>query len=229
MHNETMTLALHPSSLTATHEQLTAAAQDASLPDAVLQQWFGQARPSNDSALQHKAQWFTKSPAFDEQLRERFEVAVQAALGGSLSQWAEQGPWQSLALTLLLDQFTRNIYRGTPQSFAGDAQALALALKVQSAGTDLELPEVVRIFLYLPLEHAEDLDMQQRSVDAFAALVQMAPDASSHEFLIGTLDYAYKHQEVVERFGRFPHRNAILGRASSPEEAEYLAQPGSGF
>lgn len=224
-----MNLAPHPSSLSATHEQLTAAAQDASLPDAVLTQWFGQPRPSNDSALQLKAQWFTKSPAFDEQLRERFGVAVQAALGGALSHWAEQGPWHSLALTLLLDQFTRNIYRGTPRSFAGDPQALALALQVQSDGTDLELPEVARTFLYLPLEHAEDLDMQQRSVDAFTALVQQAPDAASHELLVGMLDYAYKHQEVIERFGRFPHRNAILGRTSSPEEAEYLAQPGSGF
>ena len=198
-------------------------------PDEVLQFWFGAARPTDAQALQVQKQWFTKSDAFDTRIRERFEATVQAALRGDLPASWDDGVWGQLAQIVVLDQFTRNIYRGTPQSFAGDAQALALALKVQSAGTDLELPEVVRIFLYLPLEHAEDLDMQQRSVDAFTALVQMAPDASSHEFLIGTLDYAYKHQEVVERFGRFPHRNAILGRASSPEETEYLAQPGSGF
>ncbi|GGH52235.1 hypothetical protein GCM10010975_06630 [Comamonas phosphati] len=198
-------------------------------PDAVLTQWFGSARPGNASALAHQAQWFTKSPEFDAQLRERFGAAVQAALGGQLNHWATQGPWQCLALILLLDQFTRNIHRGTPQSFAGDPQALALALEAQARGFDLELPEVTRIFMYLPLEHAEDLAMQQRSVACFDSLARMAPDADSREFLAGTLDYALRHQEVIARFGRFPHRNPILGRSGTPAEQEYLAQPGAGF
>ena len=229
MHNACMTTATSPFSPAASHEQLTAAAQDASLPDAVLSQWFGSARPTNASAMQVQAQWFTKNSAFDAQLHERFGVAVQAAAGGALQHWAEQGPWSCLALVVLLDQFTRNIYRGTPHSFAGDPQALALALRAQSEGWDLELPEVTRIFMYLPLEHAEDLDMQQRSVDAFHSLLQTAPDASTQAFFSGTLDYAYKHQDVIERFGRFPHRNPILGRSSTPEELDYLAQPGAGF
>lgn len=213
----------------ASHDALTAAAHDAQLPDAVLAHWLGSVRPSNASALAHKLQWFTKSAAFDEDLRVRFGVAVQAAVGGALQHWAQQGPWQRLALIVLLDQFTRNIDRGLPQSFAGDAQALTLALQALEAGEDQQLPEVVRIFMYLPLEHAEDLALQDRSVKAFAALADAAPDAETQAFLAGTLDYAHKHRDVITQFGRFPHRNAILGRESTPAEQAYLAQPGAGF
>ena len=211
------------------HEALNAAIADASLPDQILSLWFGSARPDNALALQHKVQWFTKSPAFDEELRQRFGAALEAALGGSLGHWTTQGPWQRLALVVLLDQFTRNIYRNTPKSFAGDPLALALALEAQDSGDDLKLPEVARVFLYLPLEHAEDLAMQQRSVECYQSLLQMAPDETTREYLLGTLDYAHKHQDVIERFGRFPHRNAILGRTSTAQENDYLAQPGSGF
>lgn len=216
----------HP---TPTHETLAAAAADASLPDQVLTQWFGSARPDNAQALQYKSRWFTKSPAFDEELRERFGVAVEAALGGALQHWSAQGPWQHLALVVLLDQFTRNIFRNTPKSFAGDPQALTLALQAMQSGADQQLPEVVRVFMYLPLEHAEDPGMQQRCVAAFDAMHQAAEEAELREYLAGSLDYAHRHQVVIERFCRFPHRNAILGRASTAEEAAYLAQPGSGF
>ena len=167
--------------LPVSHEALTAAAQDTSLPDQVLTQWFGSPRPGNADALKHKAQWFTKSAAFDEELRQRFGTAVEAALGGALQHWATQGPWQQLALVILLDQFTRNIHRNTPKSFAGDAQALALALQAMDSGTDQQLPEVARVFMYLPLEHAEDPAMQQRSVAAFEALLQSAKDAELRE------------------------------------------------
>ena len=211
------------------HEALNAAIADTSLPDQILSLWFGSARPDNALALQHKAQWFTKSPAFDDVLRQRFGAALEAALGGSLGHWTTQGPWQRLALVVLLDQFTRNIYRNTPKSFAGDPLALALTLEAQDSGDDLKLPEVALVFLYLPLEHAEDLAMQQRSVECYQSLVQMAPDEATREYLLGTLDYAHKHQDVIERFGRFPHRNAILGRTSTAQENDYLAQPGSGF
>ena len=216
----------HP---TPTHETLAAAAADASLPDQVLTQWFGSARPDNAQALQYKSRWFTKSPAFDEELRERFGVAVEAALGGALQHWSAQGPWQHLALVVLLDQFTRNIFRNTPKSFAGDPQALTLALQAMQSGADQQLPEVVRVFMYLPLEHAEDPGMQQRCVAAFDAMHQAAEEAELREYLAGSLDYAHRHQVVIEQFCRFPHRNAILGRASTAEEAAYLAQPGSGF
>ena len=216
-------------SLPVSHEALTAAAQDTSLPEQILTQWFGSARPGNADALQHKAQWFTKSAAFDEELRQRFGTAVEAALGGALQHWATQGPWQQLALVILLDQFTRNIHRNTPKSFAGDAQALTLALQAMDSGTDRQLPEVARVFMYLPLEHAEDPAMQQRSVAAFEALLQSATDAELRDYLAATLDYAHRHQDVITRFGRFPHRNPILGRVSTAQEEEYLAQPGSGF
>ena len=216
----------HP---TPTHEALAAAAADTSLPDQILSQWFGSARPGNTDALQHKAQWFNKSPAFDEQLRERFDVAVEAAIGGALQHWSAQGPWQHLALVLLLDQFTRHLFRHNPRSFAGDPQALTLALQAMQSGADQQLPEVARVFMYLPLEHAEDPAMQARSVAAFEALHQAATDAELREYLAGSLDYAYRHQVVIEKFCRFPHRNAILGRTSTAAETEYLAQPGAGF
>jgi len=199
--------------------------------DEILQFWLGAARPDNARALGRRQQWFGKSEAFDAEMRQRFGATVQAALHGRLDGWAGE-PWGRLALILLLDQFTRNIHRGTPLAFAGDGRALALAVEAMEKGLELQLPEVLRIFVYLPLEHAEDPAMQRRSVLAFAALaqaVQPAGDAHVHQFLQGTLDYAWRHQEVVARFGRFPHRNAILGRDSTPGEAAYLAQPGSGF
>lgn len=197
--------------------------------DEVLQFWLGTARPGNAQALQQRQQWFTKSDAFDAEMRQRFGATVQAALDGQLNDWARE-PWGRLALILLLDQFTRNIHRGTPQAFAGDRQALELALGAIESGEDLHLPEVLRIFVYLPLEHAEDPAMQRRSVLAFAALSKAAgADADLAQFLQGTLDYAWRHQEVIARFGRFPHRNVVLGRASTPDELLYLSQPGAGF
>ena len=212
----------------ATHAELSAVAQDRELPAAVLAQWFGAARVDDATAMRHSQQWFTKSPAFDQQLRERFGTAVQAALGGALQHWAGHGAWERLALILLLDQFTRNIHRGQPESFAGDAQALALALEGMELGQDRELPPVTRIFMYLPLEHSEEPGIQARSVAAFQALADEAAPAS-RDFFANTLDYAHRHQEVIARFGRFPHRNPILGRQSTAAEAEYLAQPGAGF
>lgn len=197
--------------------------------DEVLQFWLGSARPSNSEALQHKQQWFSKSDAFDARIRQQFEPAVQVALQGRLSSWAD-GPWDTLARILLLDQFTRNIYRGTPQSFAGDPLALQLALGLCDSGQDQALPAVVRVFVYLPLEHAEDAALQQRSVDLFAQLRDSHPEpAELHTYLQGTWDYAVRHQAVITRFGRFPHRNTILGRSNTAEEQAYLAQPGAGF
>lgn len=198
-------------------------------PDDVLAFWLGTARPSNAQALAIKQQWFTKSDAFDARIKAQFEPTVQAAMAGQLDGWADDA-WSCLALLIVLDQFTRNIYRGTPQSFAGDAKALALAQRAIAQGLDQQLPAVTRIFVYLPLEHAEDLAQQARSVEAFTQLAEgnTAP-ADVHEFLVGTLDYAHRHQVVIQRFGRFPHRNAVVGRASTAQELDYLAQPGAGF
>ena len=128
----------------------------------------------------------------------------------------------------MLDQFPRNAFRGQPDAFASDAQALRVALAGIERGHDKALPPMARVFCYLPLEHAEDLAMQRRSVALFSALVE-APDAEPADFLAVTLDFAHKHLEVIERFGRFPHRNAVLGRVNTAAEQDYLAQPGAGF
>ena len=201
----------------------------AATPDEVLAFWLGNVRPSNAQALAVKQQWFTKSDVFDARIQAQFEPTVQAALAGQLDSWADEA-WPCLALLLVLDQFTRNIYRGTPQSFAGDSKALATAQRAIAQGLDQQLPAVTRIFVYLPLEHAEDLALQAQSVAAFTQLAQgnTAP-ADVHDFLVGTLDYAHRHQAVIQQFGRFPHRNAIVGRSSTPPEQAYLAQPGAGF
>jgi uncharacterized protein (DUF924 family) len=132
-------------------------------------------------------------------------------------------PHGALARLIVLDQFTRNVYRGTPRAFAGDARALALAVAMTQEGLDQQLPPMLRAFAYLPFEHAEDLAMQAHAVELFQRLSQAQPGFD------GMLDYALRHQEVIARFGRFPHRNAILGRPSTPEEVEFLRQPGSGF
>ena len=195
----------------------------------LLTYWIGAPEPTDADALTRQSLWFTKSAATDAEIGTRFGPLVEEALSGALDGWAQtpRGRW---ALIILLDQFTRNLFRGTPRSFAGDAQALQLALDGILEGHDMHpsLPAVARIFCYLPLEHAEDGPLQEQSVALFAKLHALAtPETRS--FFAGTLDYARKHQEVITRFGRFPHRNPILGRESTPQELEYLAQPGAGF
>ena len=167
-------------------------------------------------------EWFRKDEAFDAHIRARFGALIDAAIEGGLRAW-EATPHGALARLIVLDQLTRNVYRGTPRAFAGDAQALALAVALTQAGQDRLLPPMLRAFAYLPFEHAEDLAMQARAVELFQLLSQAQPGFD------GMLDYAQRHQEVIARYGRFPHRNAILGRPSTPEEVEFLRQPGSSF
>ena len=188
-------------------------------PAVVLDFWFG----SGDAV---DPRWFQRSAAYDQAIAQRFGAAVAAALAGRLDGWAARSDG-ALALILLLDQFTRNMYRGTPQAFAGDARALALALQLVAGGEPLQWPPLQRWFAYMPLEHAEDAAIQEESVRLFEALAAAA--GPHREALAGALDYARRHRDVIVRFGRFPHRNAILGRASSAEEAAFLLQPGSSF
>ena len=196
-------------------------------PADVLRLWLG-AHPLERAAMQRvQAQWFRKDEAFDAGLRQHFLPTIEAARDGRLDDWAQSAEGR-LALIIVLDQFTRNVFRGQPASFAADAQALALALEGIERGHDQAVPPMARIFCCLPLEHAEDAAMQARSVALFAAL-RDAADAEPKAFFDGTLEYARKHQDVIARFGRFPHRNAILGRASTDAERAYLAQPGAGF
>ncbi|ARU06782.1 hypothetical protein CCO03_10675 [Comamonas serinivorans] len=194
---------------------------------SVLQFWLGDVPLRDASALDKRQLWFTQSDAVDAEIRHQFADLVNQAKAGELDAWA-QSPEGTLALLILLDQFTRNIGRGTPDSFAGDAKALALAKLAIAQGGDSRVPPVARIFFYLPLEHAEDLACQDAAVAAFAQLTRQG-DAASQGFLDMTHDYALRHRAVIAEFGRFPHRNAILGRASTPAEQAYLAQPGAGF
>jgi uncharacterized protein (DUF924 family) len=179
----------------------------------VLAFWFAQP-PAN---------WFRKNAAFDTAIRDRFGATIDVALAGGLRAWDEQGAEGALARILVLDQFTRNALRGTPAAFAGDALALAAARQLVDSNAYLELTPQQRSFAYMPFEHAEDAAMQARAVDLFTQLTEEHPEFSD------SLDYARRHRDVIARFGRFPHRNAILGRASTPEETAYLAEPGSGF
>jgi uncharacterized protein (DUF924 family) len=184
----------------------------------VLDFWFAEAGV---------AHWFAADAAFDAQIRTRFGKAVEAAANGRLDDWMATPPgW--LALLILLDQFPRNLYRDDPRAWAADARAQRVALSGLAHGDDRQLPAVQRVFAYLPLEHAEDSALQQRSVDLFEALCAEVPTERRKQFE-EFLDYARRHREVIARFGRFPHRNATLGRVSTPEETLYLVQPGAGF
>ncbi|WP_296951725.1 DUF924 family protein [uncultured Massilia sp.] len=190
-------------------------------PREVLDFWFG--APGSATDGQPRREWFVKKDEFDDQVRTRFGAAIDEALAGGLRAWDEEGPQGVLARILVLDQFTRNAYRNTPRSFAGDALALAAARALVDGGADRTLAPWQRSFVYMPFEHAEDAAMQERAVALFSAL------AAEHPGFDQTLDYAHRHRGVIARFGRFPHRNAILGRASTPQEQEFLRQPGSRF
>lgn len=187
----------------------------------VLDFWFG--APGSEEHGKARAVWFRKDERFDADIRERFGALVEQAVAGGLREWDEEGPHGLLARIIVLDQFTRNAFRSTPASFAGDVLALAAARKLVDSGADRELAPFQRAFAYMPFEHAEDAAMQERAVELFTAL------AREHEGFGDMLDYAHRHRGVIARFGRFPHRNAILGRASTPDETEYLQQPGAGF
>ena len=189
----------------------------------VLDFWF--LAPGSAGYGQARPEWFRKDDAFDAAIRERFGAAIAQALAGGLREWDAEGPQGLLARLLVLDQFTRNAYRGKPESFDGDLLALAAAQQLVDSGEHLHLTPLQRSFAYMPFEHAEDARMQERAVALFT---QLAREHPGPEFA-NTLDYAHRHRGVIARFGRFPHRNPILGRASTPQEMEYLSQPGSGF
>lgn len=163
------------------------------------------------------SRWFVTDPGLDKELDERFRPLVDQALAGGLSDWTA-APEGALALVILLDQLPRNLWRGTARAFSGDARARRVADEAIARGFDLRLSPDRRTFLYLPFEHSENLADQRRAVALFRD--RGTPDG---------LDWAEKHLAVIERFGRFPHRNAALGRADTVEEAEYLSQPGAGF
>lgn len=190
--------------------------------DEILAFWF----PDDDNDEAAVRRWFTRDEAFDEAIRTRFGTWVERALAGELEEWSAT-PRGRLAQILLLDQFTRNLFRGSPRTFAGDARARALTLDGIDRGDDVALPPAQRVFFYLPLEHAEDPALQERSVALFEQLAHEAPQAERARY-DNFADYARGHRDAIARFGRFPHRNAVLGRATTPDEQAYL-DAGGGF
>jgi len=180
----------------------------------VLDFWFG--APGSRERGRPRKVWFQKSEAFDADVRRRFLATWEQAVRGKLERWQET-PLASLALVVVLDQFPRNMFRGTARAFSSDSHALAAARATIAREFDRLLSPIERGFVYMPFEHAEDLAAQRRSLALFEAL-----DPAD-------MKYAKRHYEIIARFGRFPHRNAILGRESTAEEAEFLRQPGSSF
>jgi uncharacterized protein (DUF924 family) len=185
----------------------------------VLEFWFG---PRDDAAYgQYRFVWFQPDEAFIAKARDLFSETFQKASGGELDSWQET-PEGALALVLLLDQFSNLIHRGEPGAFASDEAAREATKLALQRGYDQEFPELHRWFFYLPLEHSENLDDQRAAVRLFRALPPNDLNA------IG-VDYAERHLRVIERFGRFPNRNAALGRESTAEEEEFLAGPDAPF
>lgn len=196
-------------------------------PSSILRFWFGDdpSQAAVDPAC--AARWWSKQPALDAQMRERFGPLVEQAARGGLDDWATE-PAGRLALILLCDQFTRNIHRGTPGAFALDPKAQTLAAEGWDQNAFSTLLPIQRLFATMPFEHAESLALQDRSVVLVTTLRDEAPAAERGTF-DGYVDYALRHRDVIRRFGRFPHRNAWLGRASTEEELAFLQTPGSSF
>ncbi|MHA6492160.1 DUF924 family protein [Pseudomonas borbori] len=194
---------------------------------ALLDWWFGPITTAAEVAAARSSLWFGKQDAQDADARTRFAESVEQALAGELKHWREQ-PDGWLAEVLLLDQLPRMIFRDTPRAFSGDGRALEVVVEGMNRGLDTQLEPIQRVFIYLVLEHAEDLARQRQAVECFTRLRDCVP-ASERQLFNDYLDFANRHLQVIARFGRFPHRNAILGRPSSQAEALFLTQPGSHF
>jgi uncharacterized protein (DUF924 family) len=196
-------------------------------PEAILAFWFGEAASDPAQASARETRWFGASAEVDAQIRERFASAVEAAAQGELDGWLD-APRSALALVLLLDQFPRNLWRGTARAFAHDAKARPVAQEALARGHLRRLAPVEQAFLLLPLQHSEDLEHQQESVRQSREIAEAAP-AAWRPLLTHYLRFAEQHLELIERFGRFPHRNRALGRDPSPEEEAYLRSGGASF
>jgi uncharacterized protein (DUF924 family) len=185
--------------------------------EKILSFWFGQ----GDDYGKSRKEWFQKSAGFDDEIRERFLAAYELAAEGQLSHW-KADVRQCLALIVLLDQFPRNMFRGSARAFAADALACEATRHALANGFDTSMKPVERQFTYLPLEHSESLRDQEHCLKLMQSLSAFPETADLHV-------WAEKHLVIIRRFGRFPHRNAALGRESTSEEIEFLKQPGSGF
>jgi uncharacterized protein (DUF924 family) len=199
----------------------------------VREYWFGRSPPSAEELVERMQFWFGSfdtpevQRAHDEEIRTRFGHLVELAARGELTAWADS-PRRRLSLILLLDQFPRNIYRGTRRAFLSDEKALSLTLSGIQSGADAALDRIERLFFYMPLQHSESLEVQDESVAAYRRLLDEAHDELRPE-LAATLESAQAHRSIIQRFGRFPHRNRPLGRVSTKEEREFLAAEAQTF
>ncbi|EPZ14484.1 hypothetical protein M622_05745 [Thauera terpenica 58Eu] len=196
-------------------------------PDTLHAFWFGTSPQDAEVIASQSALWWQKQPAVDTEIRKRFAPLVERAATGELDSWLGELRGR-LALILLTDQFPRNIWREQAAAFAFDVLALRWAKEALVLGLDTRARPIERVFLYLPLEHSENLADQQHAVRLFDALAASVSSELRPAF-DGFLDYARRHLEIIERFGRFPHRNAALGRETTAAEADFLRQPGSRF
>lgn len=206
-----------PASFTNTDATETSSAV---MADAILDFWFADGLRTGWPTHEMNPVWFGADPALDASISTRFGAQVLQAVAGGLTHWESQ-PTSRLALVILLDQFTRNVFRGTGQAFDGDRRARQLVLHTLALEEDQQLPWVGRVFMYMPLMHAEDPLLQEQCVARFSRLVADAPEALKQR-LQGNLDFARQHRDIIARFGRFPYRNAALGRSNTPEEKDFL-------
>ncbi len=202
-------------------------AQTSSTPREVLALWFGPLDAEGLAEPARAERWWRKDPAFDAAVRQTFEPTWERAMAGAHDDWRAT-PEGTLAYVIVLDQFSRNMFRDTPQAFAGDARALETARDAIARGDDRALRGHQRLFLYLPFMHSEELATQERCVALLCAFRDESQGKLRDE-LSQNVKFAEAHRDIIAKWGRFPHRNEQLGRASSPEELEFLKQPGSAF
>jgi uncharacterized protein (DUF924 family) len=194
-------------------------------PEAILDFWFEDALENPAKLGERMKVWFGGGPKVDDAIVERFAATVNQLASGLADEWAARGPRPRLAAIIALDQFSRSIHRRSPKAFANDPLALRLAKEAIARGDDRSIPPAGRMFFYLPLEHAEDMANQRESLRLFEALAREGP-AEAQAIFTSTIDYAKRHAEVIEKFGRLPHRNAVLGRTSTPEEMAWVKENG---
>lgn len=195
--------------------------------ESVLGFWFGSGKTATEVAHEKTALWWGKDDSVDALITNRFAATTAAAANGELDHWRESARGL-LGLIICTDQFPRNIHRNTPQAFASDAIALWFAKECVERGAERQLQPIERVFAYLPFEHSEELAEQQRALALYQALAQNV-DPNETELFNKCLDFAHQHHRIIKRFGRFPHRNSILGRHSNDEELAFLKQPDSSF
>ena len=194
----------------------------------ILNYWFADSVDSNEAYVARKELWFMNSESFDMEIKSKFEPCIELAANRTNPR-LEETPRDLLALIVILDQFPRNVYRGTPKAFAYDSEALRLTQKMIDTGMLTQLKFVEKFFAYMPLQHGEEMWIQDLSIRMFGQLKNFAEDPVHKTGAEQSLEYAILHREIIERFGRFPHRNEILGRESTNEELEYLASGAETF